>query len=859
MQRVPRHSLFDYPPVEVRPPKLQPNGFAKLARFSYRNAALVLIAWCVFIALAGFWSWQKFSTTEQLPVALTAPSKPAEDLKILNQNFPHLESLTTITLSNNDPDELKLARAALVSQLDQQKDKFDLVFAPGTGDYYDSHAMLYRSKDEIEARVAYALSLRPLFNAIAEAPSVDSLSTLVGEVSSAIKQGRDPQGLDELFRQSAKSLQALMQGNSLSVDWTKIAGLDVELAPKTAMILALPKSGQNEPALAFVKETLTAFGKKTATRASLEQIAPQVESIDPRPFSQSRTVQAALLAGILTLIGLLSAIGRINLILMSAISVAAALVTAATASAFLLPTNMQALWPVFIGLALTALIIATRLGFAAVDAMSDNRSSETAIMLAAQKQGSGLVWQSVIAAAVWAGFLALRGKLGFAISGIAFSSIMVSLLASIMVVPAIAFLSNPPLKWSAQDWIVPLHALIFDNFLWRNLRSALTLVVIGLACAGLYFAPRVMNATVLEQGADQPVNIVAGTIAETQLILQKLKSIPQAQSVRWLGGFLPQDVEAKQAALAGLKDQFPRIGPLNPQTPDDLRDQITNLQESLSEIAQQETTRPDLRDSADEFRRSLELLSGTSGNAEIANVENRLFGNFSALAERANMLASVEKPELETLDKRLKSLFLSPDNIYRLEVTPVQGQSNEQLAEILFSKGIPVAHPSLVAQLELQATKSQFTRVLARAAALGLIVMALGLGEAAGIISAIITALVVVALGVGATGFYRLPLQPELLLIAIALLVLLFNLVASVFLKIEISELGLPSAVHAIEAWLSVIVVTACIIPIFLLDLAEFQTSALLLLGGSIAITTTIGFVLRPLCLTLRSWWSIES
>ena len=852
MVRTPRHTLFDYSTVEEKPQKLQPNGFAKLARFVSRNSIPVLFIWLFVIGIAVFVAVQKITSVEQQPLEFDAASIPAENLKLLNSNFPHLESLVTITLNNENSDSLKQTRDALVSTIENQKDQFELVFAAGTGEFYDTHAMLYRSKQEIEARVAYALSLRPLFSAIAQAPSAESLSTLVGEVSTAIKQGRDPQGLDDLFRQSASSLQALMQGTTQPVDWTAIAGLNVAPSPTSAVILVLPKSGQEQKALAFLKQSLTALGNQTATQATLLQTSAQNSEKPIAPVGRSRIIQAASLAVLLLLLGLASVLGRANLILMIAFPVSAGLSIAILSAAFIMPSNVLALWPVYIGVGFAAFIMTVRFAFAAVEAMAETRSTETAIMLAAQKQGSGLLWLAAINIAVWAGFLTLWGQEATAITAIAAIGVIAALCANFTLILPLTKLFGSVLNWQAQAWVNPFYVTLFENHIWRRARSFLTLLVLAAAGAGLYFLPLAWKDSKIEIVANQPVNILVTSIDEAQGVLLKLKSIPEASAVRWLGAFLPQDIELKQTALTPLKNQFPRIGSLNAQLPDDLRDQISALQDSLTEIASLPNTRPELRSASDEFRRSLALLSGTSSNAEIVEIENRLFGRFNTLADRADFLATLEKPKLESLDSRLKTLFLSQDNIYRLEVSPVPGVLNAQLAEILFKNNLSVAHPSLVAGLHEQSLKKTIVVVGTAACVLGLIVLSLSMAEGAGIASASLTVLILMLIFGGALGVLHLKLQPELLFTGITLLGLLFSIIATTFLKAEISKQGAPSALHALEAWLPAIVTLACVVPIFLLGIETAKPAAINLIAGSALITATIGFLLRPLTMFFR-------
>jgi uncharacterized protein len=853
MDRMPRKTLFDDYSPEPRLQRIQPNIFAKIARVAFRNATLVLLLWCAIIGTASYIAVQKISTVEQRPFEFTVNSAPAENMKILNQNFPHLESLITITLSNSKPQALSQARELLVKKLESQKDKFDLVFAPGTGTYYEDHAILYYSKAEIDTRVAYALSLRPLFSAIAEAPSAESLATLVNEVSATIKQGRDPQGLDELFSQSAKSLQALMQGTNEPVDWTQIAGLNLDQAPTSALVLVLPKEGQAETVDLFLTENFKALEQDKATHVVAERPLHKSAKITPQIVPQNRIIQAIFMACLLCFMGLFSVLGRINLIVMIVLPIVVGISVAIALTCFALPSLAVAIWPVYVGIGFSALIMAARAAFANVEALSENRSTETAIMFAAQKQGAGIAWQAAIGIAVWIGFLALWGKSAVFLAAIAGTGIFASFIASNMIAPVIIGLSGRVIYWQAQDWIEPLLGAIFDNGVWRGLRTLLTLALLVAACAGLFVASNVLKTKPFQDLADQPVNVVASNIDEAQKSLLQLMLIPQAKAVRWLGAFLPQDVDAKKQALAPLQDQFPKIGSLVAQTPDDLRDQISTLQDSLSDIAAEPATRPELRKAADEFRRSLALLSATSSNAEVIEFENRIFGRFNALHDRANQMAAIEEPNLEELDARLKTLFLSGDNVYRLEVTPIQGESNASLARILFQQGMSVAHPSLVADQQQQSTRSSVLIVLISSAFLGVVVASLGIGETAGAAAAFLTGLVFVVAFMGGLGFERLELSSELLFITVALLSLLFSLLASAFLKAEISNSGLPGALHAVEAWLPVIMVTGCAVPVYLLNIQPAFMPTNLLLAGATLATLVIGFLLRPLCLYFRN------
>jgi hypothetical protein len=852
MPRQPRQSFFNDMPLEDQRQKLQPNAFAKLARISYRSAVVVCFFWCAVIAVCCYFAFQNLNSTLQQPIKFSGASIAESNLQTLEKNFPHLDRLTTITLTNQNSTLMNEQRDALLENLKNQPDIFDLVFAPGTGEYYDAHSILYLPKAEIEARVAYALSLRPLFAAIAQAPTADSLATLVGEVSASIKQGRDPQGLDELFVQSANSLQALMQGKNTPVNWINIANLDVEKIQNTAMVLLVPKQGQEERAISVVDNAIARLVTDKSTRVTLQRAAPDVLPTALQASAENRLALLVAMAALLIIISAYSVLGRVALLFSIGLPMFVGMAASLGSAILLTPTNTLAIWPVYIAVGLISVVMAARYSFALVEGNMTGRSRETSAMLAAQKQGSGLLWQAAIGSLLWAGFFVHWNSPTKYIAVVGAVGIIAALLATLTLVPAMPKIFGSQFSWAARVWMEPLLHALFNTRIWRTVRMILTWSTIALGCAGFYFGVAQIKFETQQKNSTQIVNLIAPSLAEAQRILVKLKSIPEAKSVRWLGAFLPQDIEAKQVVLATLKDQFPRIGSLNAQSADDLRDQILTLQDSLKEIAAEPATRPELHEAADAFRRSLALLSGTSTNVEIVEVENNLFGRFNTLSTRADLWAGIEKPSLESLDQNLKKLFLSEDNIYRIEVIPAQGQSNTTLANVLAQNGLPVAHESLVSASQTNNALSSFELVLLTSLAIGLIIACLAIGEGAGVVSLIVTSAVVFAMMAGAIGVLHLKLNAEILMIILANCTLLYCLIASAFLKAEITEDGMPDALHAIEAWLPSIIALSCAVPIYLLNIDGAKRATLFIVGGSFIVTLTIGFLLRPICLFVR-------
>ena len=685
-------SLFDdlrarrtAPPL---PRRIKPNSFARVARNCWNNAPWVIAFWLIVACVSLYFSQSVYQMPggAQLPIPVVV-----QRAQELSQKFPGLENLQTIVLANADAATLEEQRADLVSTLQQQTDSYDLVFAPGFGDYYEAHGLLYHPLDEVKLRTAYALSLKPLFTAIAQAPNANSMATLVNEVSASISQGREPQGLEDLFAQSASSLQALMTGVDKPVDWSVIADLDNNSTATQAIVLAVPKPGAADHARAITLKLLDVIKSSSTTTVSFQQ--PDVATANPQATTEKLDAPRTLAAGIIGLVfaGLVLALsfGRLRLVLVGVIPVVCAGLIAAALLLKLTGTMWPNYWPLFAAAVLITAQLSLRYITGVTSAANGQRARETNVMLAVQNNGPDMLWIVMISATSVLSLLFVRDPLLNKLVIATVSAIVIGYLCVVSLCPALFRVFPDASKWRAKEWLVPAHRALFEAGPWQIVAKSLVGLGVAASLLVLFTISPVQKAKVL----DGPVNILMNSKAKAEDMIQSLKKVKEAQSVRWLSMFLPEDGVAKQTALAQLKDQFPRIDPVASQDPQDLRDQIETLSQSLKDISSTPETKPTLKKAADDFRRSLALLGATSGDEQVRQLENRLFGGFNRLADRADVLASVSAPTLETLPEELRRLFLSDDGQFRLEILPVAGVSNANLALRLQAAGFDPVHP----------------------------------------------------------------------------------------------------------------------------------------------------------------------
>ena len=699
----------------ARLPRIKPNIFARLVRFSWNNAALVLIFWLLFNGLAALvlsQFWQVPSSTRlPLPVAQSVLPDPA--------GLNDLMSLQTITISNSDAEVLATQRSDLAAELRENHDIYELVFAPGGNDFYDDYGMLFRPLEEIQARVAYALSLKPLFDAVAAAPSAQSLTTLVSEIAGSVQQGRGSQGVTDLLNEAGDAVQALANGEDKPLDWSKVAALNLPVNATSLTILALPRLGKESAARDITTRLLEGVQNSSHTKIQLVQaVIEQTNHVTAR-VNLLRIVAATLIG--IAFSGLLLAVfvGRMKLLLL--IFAPAAMMVALVMSLFMVigSANWTSYWPAIFAILFCYLLLAVRFLLKFPMYYDGQNLQKSDVMLIAQQHSKDDMLLAATMASPW----------------IALAIIMSSVLLLPALITTVCFLCAPlcvstvltaclrywpkSLHWQAREWLQPAHRTLFETHYWQIAAPVLGVLILG-ASFLLAMTSWGGNTTVR---SDARVSIIANDRGEVESLISRLKSFSGAQSVRWIGMFVPSEAEEKLSALRGLMEKFPRIAPVQSEPPSDLRDQIDSMQDSLKRIAVLAGQDKGLADAADQFRRSLALLSASDRDQPITQVENRLFGGFNRLADRASRLASLAPIDIETLPPELHRLFGHGAGPYRIEVEAAAGITNDRLALALDQAGFNVTHPA-VQQAHFESQKNRLVMQVT-GLAIGLVILTL--------------------------------------------------------------------------------------------------------------------------------------
>ncbi len=655
-------------------PRLRPNIFARLARFCVaRSMAILLIAAFLMTAaatLSAFGTRFDFDRPIAIPV-----DRAAQAARLRYQaEFPAVASLMVVRVSNENPILSQNAAQFIARRLQADKTNISQVFIPGLGAFYDRFGFLYLPADDINSRVQRVKRLKPLFQAIAASPNLAGLSTLVNEVAEAVQKGRSPQGLESLFVQMSDTIKKQVSNKPAPLDWARVAGLRIETKNKEWVAVVQPQPGRLQEARIAI-EALTASVLKSRPALKITSDFPP-EAKANAPSSTGRQIVVCLLLSLLLFLPLVvAALRNVYSIVLFLVPPIAAIAAAFALASFAAPVLDQtiATLPFAVLLPVMGLSIAMT---AALRKPGKTGSGTSLIMLAAHEMGPLLLTLAAMVCATWL----LWSVMGFSsiarLSVIVIPAAVTGLAAALMLAPALASLISRPEGEPPADFYDQATAQNLRT-IWHKLRPPLTFLVIAVSLFCIVFFSSLnfsasRNPGVEASSASRGLQFtVEGEAAAAKLVVD-LQQIPEVGTVRWMGTFMPQQVEQKRKILQDLAGTIPGVSDGVAVGPYDLLENLRGIEIGLRVISDGAGTDDGLRASAHELRRSLAVLASTSEKPEstTAELERLLFSGFGELTKTADGLSRLTAPQLPDLDQNLRALYVADGDRWRVEALP---------------------------------------------------------------------------------------------------------------------------------------------------------------------------------------------
>ena len=544
-------------------PRLRPNIFARLARYCVaRSMAVLLIAAFLMTAaatLAALGTRFDFGRLIEIPIDRATQSAQAR----YQAEFPAVASLMVVRASAENSALSRNVAQFIARKLQTDKADIDQVFVPGLGVFYDRFGFLYLPPDEIISRVERVKRLKPLFQAIAASPNLAGLSTLVNEVAEAVQKGRSPQGLESLFVQMSDTIKKQVSDKPAPLDWPRVAGLRVEAKNKEWVVVVQPKAGRLQEARIAI-EALTASVLKSRPELKITSDFPPEAKANTTSSTGRQIAVCLLLSLLLFLPFVVASLRNVYSIVLFLVPPVAAIAAAFAVASFAAPVLDQTIAT----LAFAVLLPVMGFSIAMVAVLrkpGKTGSSMSLIMLAAHEMGPLILTLAGMACATWL----LWAFMGFAsiarLSTIVIFAAFTGLAASLTLVPALASLISKPDGESPADSYDQATAQNI-RAIWHKLRPPLAFLLIAVSFFCIVFfsslnfsASRLPGSDIEAASAARGLQFsVEGEAAAARLV-GDLQQMPEVGTVRWMGTFLPQQVEQKRKILQALAGTMPGV------------------------------------------------------------------------------------------------------------------------------------------------------------------------------------------------------------------------------------------------------------------------------------------------------------
>ncbi len=501
----------------------------------------------------------------------------------LGRAFPHLLDDMQIVIDAASPEIAAEAQHRLAEDLAARTDLFSFVYAPGGGDFFERHGLLYSSTEELEELGSSMRDYRWMWLALEEEPTLGGLASAVDRIAATDSTN----GLDvaPILLAVGGAFYSSRYGYFFTFPWTDLMrGRRAEQAELRRFILAKPilDYSQSRPAAAAMQAI-----RDGAARLDLDHRAVRIritgseafehESIDAGLSDVPRLLVGALvMVAIILLVGL----GSVRLLVASLCVLFAGLAgTAAFAAVAVGGLNM-------LSVAFAILYVGLGIDYAIhfclnyVEARGETGSHIEALRLTAERAGVALFLSAVTTALCFYAFMvtdftgvADLGKIGG-------TGMLISFVATMGLLPAL--LSLRPLRLPEPDQQALARAARrsarrarpmawLDQAVTRG-RGPILVVALLLGVGSATLIPRVRfdqdvinmsdpnseSVVTLRELLEDPntavraVSMTEPDSARAVAVAARLDELDVVRGTMTLSTFVPSDQEAKLEIIAAL-------------------------------------------------------------------------------------------------------------------------------------------------------------------------------------------------------------------------------------------------------------------------------------------------------------------
>jgi hopanoid biosynthesis associated RND transporter like protein HpnN len=615
--------------------------------------------------------------------------------------FPMLYENLFVVVDAPTPELAGEAASKLAARLRQESDYFHHAFLPGGGEFFEEHAFLYLSTDELEDLADRLAEVQPYIGELSRDGTLRGLASMLGRGVRAVRDG-DVSGdqLVTIFEQMDEALRAATEGRSYHLSWAEVlAGsrFDAEARRPFLMVQPVLDHQDLQPAkrsILRVREVVRELGLTPANGFNVRVTGDAALSYEEMEVVRNQAAKAGLASFVLVGLILSFALRSVRLVLSTLLTLLVGLVlttgfTALTIGHLNLISVTFAV--LFIGLGVD---FGIHLCIRYRELMGGKRSHAEALSETARDVGSSI---ALCALTTSIGFLAFAPTdfIGVAELGvIAGSGMFISLFCTVTLLPALLSLPPVPAPGSAGGG-VSWSSVAFTALPLRHPRLVrATALALGLGAVFLLPRARFDNnplhvrdpssesvralSELLERGSTSPwsLNAVAPDLETARRLSERLRELEVVESVLTVSDLIPTDQEKKLGIIEDVAMFLPSLpghgGTAAMATPQESNAALRILEREVRKLLA-EGPPGQLREEARSLQEALvaylaRLEASEDGAALLTALESSVIGSLPAQLRLLEASLTAGHVTLENLPDALLERMITEDGRVRIQV-----------------------------------------------------------------------------------------------------------------------------------------------------------------------------------------------
>jgi len=625
----------------------------------------------------------------------------------IEKAFPQNVDQTVVVIDGNTPDAAEDAAAALTKKLQALPEKFTYVERPDAIPFFRKNGLLFLSMNELTDVLNQMVQAQPLFGSVAADPSLRGLFGMLDLELLGLAHGAlDYKDVDKPFATMAITINAALAGQDKPIAWqsmmsdTKPTARDLRKIILVKPVLDYGDLAPGEKGSKIIRNLAKGL-QLTPDHGVHMRLTGSVPLNDEEFASVANgTGFATILSIVLVIVILWLALRSARLIIPILLTLFAGLIaTTSVALAVIGSLNLIsiAFAVMFIGIAVD---FGIQFGVRYRGVHHEEPSHVRAMHKTARMIAAPL---AMAAASTSLGFLSFipteyRGvsELGF-IAGI---GMLIAFTMSITLLPALLSLARPPAEPEPVGfrWMKPADRFVIKHRR-RILIAAAAAALIGIAIATQVrfdFDPLDLKdphtesvSTLFDLMKDPDFSpytteILRPSLNDAGALANKLSALPEVDHVLTLGSFVPDNQDAKLAAIEDTRSILePTLSPSTVQPPpsdQQILDIFTQIAAKLTELGKQ-------HESAAQLAQALNEVIARHDHNLFERLQNNMVNGIMARLNMAHDSLQAARVTVDNITPDLRNDWVTADGRALIRAYP-KGNAHDEKTLVAFTNAV---------------------------------------------------------------------------------------------------------------------------------------------------------------------------